>query len=402
MGRMGGTGRMGSFLSRLSCAFCLSSLLAQPTDVSPHMRAAAQATRDHRFADAIAALSVAVEIAPTLTAAWYALGQVYTDVSNEAAATFGHRAEDEPWRRLLSADALLANGRMVDAFVLYREALDGLPFMITIHDSIAGIYERSGHPDWAGRERAAAAAVVVDCTERKAMCEFRSGRTRASLDAAGDRGDAESRYWRARAAGELARVAFGRLDDLPDSLERRSARAARAQAQERHLDAIAELDAALAFAPGHPALTYDLAASCYAARDYERALATLAPLIRVAPNDRKVLTLAGYSLLRLRRLEEAIPLLQGAVERNNADPAPRLALGRAYLQNGNYASAIPLIEAQLAGDDDGSLHVQLARAYAGVGDQDKAATLLAASVQLQRAADQRAATAAQRAITAPK
>src|SRR5262249_7444707 len=127
-----------------------------------------------------------------------------------------------------------------------------------------------------------------------------------------------------------------------------------------------------------------------------------APLVRAAPDDGRVLMLAGYSLLRLRRLEEAIPLLQRAAKRNGADPAPRLALGRAYLQNGNYASAIPLIEVQLAGDDDGSLHVQLARAYAGVGEQDKAATLLAASVELQRAADRRAATSAQRAITAPK
>jgi len=234
------------------------------------------------------------------------------------------------------------------------------------------------------------------------MCEFRAGRTRASLDAAGERGDAESRYWRARAAGELARAAFSRLDDLPDSLERRSTRAARARAEERHLDAIAELDAALAIAPGHPALTYDLAASCYAARDYERAVTTLAPLVRAAPDDEKVLMLTGYSLLRLRRLAEAIPLLQRALERNSTDPGPRLALGRAYVQNGNYTAAIPLIEPQLAGDDDGSLHVQLARAYAGVGEQGKAAALLAASVELQRAADERAAASAHRAITAPK
>src|SRR5437867_3401371 len=268
---------------------CLLVLANQPDNATAHMRAAAQATRDHRFIDAVGELSAAVEIGPTLASAWYALGQAYTEVSNEAANTFRDGAEDASWRRLLTADSLLANGRMVDAFALYREALDRLPSMVSIHDSVARIYERSGHADWADRERAAAAIVSVDCAARRALCDFRAGRTRATLDATRDRSDAESRYWRARPAGELARTAFPRLDDLPDSVERRSARAARARAEERPLDAIAELDAALALAPGHPALTYELAAACYAARNYERALATVAPIVRAPSHDARAL-----------------------------------------------------------------------------------------------------------------
>ena len=388
--------RTGSLLS------CLLVLGAQPDDAATRVRAAAQATRDHRFIDAVGELTAAVEIAPTLAPAWYALGQAYTDASNEAANTFRDGDEDASWRRLLTADRLLTNGRMVDAFALYRDALDRLPSMVSIHDSVARIYERSGHADWADRERSAAAIVPVDCTARRALCDFRAGRTRAAFDATRDRGDAESRYWRARAAGELARAAFRRLDDLPDSVERRSARAARARAEERHLDAIAELDAALALAPGHPALTYELAAASYAARDYERTLATVASLVRAPSNDARALILAGYSLVRLRRLEEAIPVLQRVLESSGTDPAPRLALGRAYVLTGNYTAAIPLLEPQLADDDDGSLHVQLARAYAAVGQRDKAAALSSAAVELQRAADRRASASAQRAITAPR
>jgi predicted Zn-dependent protease len=402
MGWMGGSGKFISRPSRLSCLSCLLVLANQPDNATAHMRAAAQATREHRFIEAVGELSAAVEIAPTLAPAWYALGQAYTDVSNEAANTFRDSAEDASWRRLLTADSLLANGRMVDAFALYRDALDRLPSMVSIHDSVARIYERSGHADWADRERSAAAIVPVDCTARRALCDFRAGRTRATLDATRDRSEAESRYWRARAAGELARTAFKRLDDLPDSVERRSARAARARAEERHLDAIAELDAALALAPGHPALTYELAAACYAARDYERALATVATLVRAPSNDTRALLLAGYSLMRLRRLEEAIPVLLRVLERSGTDPAPRLALGRAYLLTGNYTAAIPLLEPQLSDDDDGSLHVQLARAYAAVGQRDKAAVLSSAAVELQRAADQRASASAQRAISAPR
>ena len=101
-------------------------------------------------------------------------------------------------------------------------------------------------------------------------------------------------------------------------------------------------------------------------------------------------------------MKEALPILQRAVERDPTDAGPRLALGRAYLQNGEFAAAIPLIEAQLASDQDGSLHVQLSRAYTGLGQRDKAAALLVRSQELQRAADERNAAASQRTITPPK
>ena len=112
--------------------------------------------------------------------------------------------------------------------------------------------------------------------------------------------------------------------------------------------------------------------------------------------------LAGYSLLQLRRLDEALPLLQRAAAIDPADPGPQLALGRANLQRGDYSAAIPLIEPHLGTDQDGSLHVQLARAYGGVGQREKAAALLAKSQELQRLSEEQAAAAARRTITAPR
>ena len=70
--------------------------------------------------------------------------------------------------------------------------------------------------------------------------------------------DLESRYWRARAATELALGAFKQLEDLPDSRERREVRATLALAQRRYTDAIAELTVALKFAPDDPGLVDDL------------------------------------------------------------------------------------------------------------------------------------------------
>jgi Flp pilus assembly protein TadD len=100
-------------------------------------------------------------------------------------------------------------------------------------------------------------------------------------------------------------------------------------------------------------------------------------------------------------LDEALPLLKRAVEHDQTDAMPRLALGRAYLQKGDFAAAVPLIEAQLPHDNDGSLHVQLARAYAGLGQKDKAEALMKASQEIQRAAQERGAAAGQRSISEP-
>jgi predicted Zn-dependent protease len=297
---------------------------------------------------------------------------------------------------------LLATGHLTDAFVIYRSVEAQLPGMVTIHDSIAQIYARSGHAEWAVLERTRGVIPAGACADRKALCEFRAGRYRAALDIALNGSDAQSRYWRARAARELARAAYARLDSLPDSPERRASRAAIARAEDRHQDAVTELTAALKLAPGNPALTFELATASYAARNYEHALTTVDPMLRARPDDPRLVKLAGFSLLQLRRPEDALPLLQRAAAMDPADPGPGLALGRAHVQRGDYAAAIPLIEPHLGTDSDGSLHVQLARAYAGIGQREKAAALLTRSEELHRASEERSAAAARRTISAPR
>jgi predicted Zn-dependent protease len=370
--------------------------------VGEAMKLAAAHSAAGRHADAVAELRRVTELAPRLPRGWYALGQAYNSIKQDALATFDARPEDGPWRQLLGADQLLAKGQLTDAFVLYRATLEQLSSMVSIHDSVARIDERTGHPAWATRERARGALSSGDCARRTALCAFRAGRFRSALSAALNQPDPESRYWRARAATELALAAFKRLDQLADSPERRAVRATVARAEERYTDAIAELKAAMTFAPGNQALVFELGSAYYAARDYDQALATVSPLLQANPGDPRLLKLAGYSLLQLRRAEEALPVLKHAVERDSGDPGAQLALGRAYLLTGDFKSAIPLIEPRLAADEDGSLHVQLSRAYSGLGDADRAAVLLARSQEVQRAAEERNQTAARRAITGPK
>ena len=375
---------------------------ARPSDVQVQRRLAAAYETAGRRLDAVAAWTRVTELAPQVPGGWYALGLAYNAVSQEALRSFEDRSDEALWRQLLTADSLLATGHLTDAFAIYRSVEDQLGSMVTIHDSIAEIYERSGHAAWAGRERALGVVSADACAKRKALCEFRAGRHRSALDAALTGTDAESRYWRARAARELARAAYTHLDTLPDSPERRASRATIARTEDRHQDAVTELAAALKLAPENPTLTFELATACYAARNYERALASVTPLLQARPDDPRFVKLAAYSLSQLRRLDEALPLLQGAAALDPADPGPPLALGRAHVQRGDYAAAIPLLEPHLASDSDGSLHVQLARAYTGVGQREKAAALLARSQELQRAAEERNAAAARLRIEAPR
>jgi tetratricopeptide (TPR) repeat protein len=274
--------------------------------------------------------------------------------------------------------------------------------MVSIHDAIAKIYEQAGHADWAAVERRSGRLSPAQCAKRKPLCEFRAGRYRPALVAALPGSDPESRYWQARAATELSLAAFKRLDQLPDSRERREVRATLARAERRYTDAIKELEAALAFAPGDPGLLDDLGTTYYMAREYDKAIAVLAPFIKKSPDDARLLTVYGDSLLELERVEEAVAALRRAVAAEPSDPNARLALGRAYVRKGDFAEGIPLIESQLAGDTDGSLHVQLARAYTGVGQKEKAQALLARSQEIQRAAQERSAAAGQRTIAPPK
>jgi tetratricopeptide (TPR) repeat protein len=379
------------------------AVAAQPTNLEYRRLLARAYVETSRPLDAVGELRAITDLSPKLPAAWYALFHAYNDVAQEAMATFAGSASS-PWQDLLLADALLADGRLDDAFGLYRDTIEKLPAMLTIHDSIATIYEQIGHRDWAAIERQKGRLSDAQCARRRALCAFRTRRYRAALTAAGTATDPESRYWRARAATELTKEALDRLDKLPDSRERREVRAAMAIADRRYPDAVKELKAALQFAPEDVNLTGQLGTALYLSREYEPALQLLATVVEQAPanEDVRVLTAYGDSLLQMDRVEDAVRYLRRAFTADTSDRAASLSLARAYLRQGDFRAALPLLEWQLAGDTDGSVHVLLSRALTGIGDTDKAEAMLAKSQELQRASQERAEEAGRRTITPPK
>ena len=350
---------------------------------------------------AIAELKVVATETPRTPAVWYELGQAYNAVVQDTLATFAHATEEKPFRDLLLADALREDRRFGLAFRRYRDLLPLLPGTRAVHDSLAVVYEEAGHPSWAAQQRKLGAAVTLDCAQRPAECSFAAGRHDEVLSQTADKADPWSRYWRTRAASALGAAAFAKLEALPDSRERRLMRAERAAADNRHVDAVKELEAALAVTPDDPGLLAELAVAHYRARDYEQALAVTKTLLARVPGDPDAMSLQGHALLELQRLGEALPILERAVELNPQDVGARTALGRAYVQKGDAAAAIPLLEPALADDQDGTLHFQLARAYQAVGQAEKAKPLLAKYQELQRAQGERNANETEPTITPP-
>ena len=157
------------------------ALTSQPSSIENRRMLAEAYAAVGRPADALAELRTITEIAPRNPAVWFALGHAYNGVAQDSMATFNDKPEDGPWRQLLLADALAEDGRLTDAFALYRSTLEQLPSMVSIHDSVARIYDQTSHADWAARERTHGVLSPSACATRKPLCDFRAGRYRTAL-----------------------------------------------------------------------------------------------------------------------------------------------------------------------------------------------------------------------------
>jgi predicted Zn-dependent protease len=126
----------------------------------------------------------------------------------------------------------------------------------------------------------------------------------------------------------------------------------------------------------------------------------LQDLIRTQPDSADANYLLGDALLAQDHPEQAIPYLEKAVRLVPGQLHAHGALGRAYALAGRPAEAIPHLEQAVPTDDDGSLRLQLARAYQAAGQADKAQVALAAYEEFRKAAVESAPTDA--AITPPE
>lgn len=349
------------------------------------------------------------KLTPKDAKTWAGLVQCYDALTQEAIDALRKSTDlkADAYRQLMLADVLASDEKPEQAFAFYRAAAEAIPRLAIIHESIAQIYEKTGHADWAAAERAKPEAAAPACPAAPpgtAECEFRQKRYANILTIVGSHTDAGSQYWRARAYAELGIAALARLSDLPASRELHELKAELFRNEGRHLQSVDELKAALAFAPDDPRLQKELAKSYLLSRDPEHAKPLLQALIarQAAISDPEVPLLYGEILLEAQQVEEALPYLKTAAASDPGSTNVHAALGRALAQLGQNAEAIPHLKAALPQDEDGSLRYQLARAYQATGQPDLAKPLLADYQAMQQATQARTQTpAADAKITPP-
>ena len=160
---------------------------------------------------------------------------------------------------------------------------------------------------------------------------------------------------------QAAKQAWDRLMELPPSLESHLHAAEVDSAEQRWRQAAVEWQEAQRLAPEKSVVRLGLAEALFRSRDYQAAISTLKPLL--TSDSAEAQFLYGASLLNLQQPLDSIPYLREAVARDAHLLSARAGLGQAFLQTGNAAQAIPLLEAALPADQDGSIHFQLFRAY---------------------------------------
>jgi predicted Zn-dependent protease len=403
---------------------------AEPANLQARQMLASASLMAGRAQQAATEVRKVTQQAPDDAKGWYGLVQAYDALSQETLDRLSKAADAPLYEPLLLADALESEGKLEEAFAFYKQLLEKLPKLRATHEALARIYTKTGHADWAAQTTAKARQLAPACAEaagsaakasaaktpaakasagkaaaspKSAECEFRAKRYLNAIAAVEKQEDAEALYWRTRAYAELASGALAKLTAMKPSQELHELRAELYRNQRRHMQSVTELKAALTFAPNDPRLRRELAKSLYFARDWDAARKAFEELIKAAGSERdpELEYYYGDVLLQSQQAEAALPHLKAAVDGAPDMPPAHATYGRALVQLGRFAEAIPHLEKVLAEDEDGSLHYQLARAYQGTGQAEKAKPLLQKYQEMQRASQPAANSGPPPAITPP-
>lgn len=342
-----------------------------------------------RYEEALPHLEKLTEMEPENTTAWYQLGRCYEQLAGEAFQTLGEIAPESSYWFALIADSRLAQRQFRSAFFFYKKALEADPEMRGINIAMSQIYRHLEQPEWAKKaEEKEALLGPPDCQTEKIVCDFLAGRPHDVLETARQDNSSEALYWKSQVYNQLAVEAFSRLNQLPPSFESHQLRAEIHDRQGRHLEAVEEWKKALELSPGHPLARRGLASSLYLSRNYDEAEPLITELLDEQPGDPHLNYLAGAILLSQEEGQEAIRYLEEAVSSDPSILSAQADLGRAYLLVGRQADAIPHLEKALPTDTEGTLHYQLARAYQGNNQPEKAQEILKKYQELQRRAQE--------------
>jgi len=273
----------------------------------------------------------------------------------------------------LNGDFEVARKQFARALQQYRQALAARPSFPGVHESVALIYEKTDHPDWAMAERQKQVAALA-CSSPSPECEFAAGRLREIATASAS--TPNEIYWQARVFLSLAQQAYARLQELPPSRERFEAAAQVDERSGQWPEAAAAWREALKLAPENTQIAQKLALASCRNNDCASVLPVLRDAITREPSSARINFLYGVALGGTRDARRAVPYLEAAVRLDGNLLDARAALGEAYLEAGEAERAIPQLERAIADDADGSRHYQLARACQSAGKPERSAAVL--------------------------
>jgi Tfp pilus assembly protein PilF len=192
-------------------------------------------------------------------------------------------------------------------------------------------------------------------------------------------------YWRVRCFEKLATQTYVRLYQAdPDSYRVHELMGDMEAAKENDGKAIEEYRTAVAMKPSVANLHYSLGHLLWKELKTDEARRELNAELELNPRHAGALRDLGSTYLAEHQPERALEYLNRAFAVEPEDPDIHRDFGSAYAALHDYAKAESEFEAASAGDQDGSIHYQLARIYQAEGKKERAAHEFEISTSLNR------------------
>jgi predicted Zn-dependent protease len=343
-----------------------------------------------RYDEASDQFQKACDLAPANPKVWYGLGRSFEALSDRAFHRLEGAHPESPYWHALVAGVYLKQRRYGSAFVHYRLADAAAITLPGVHAGLAAVYKQTGHAAWARTEEEREhRGPQPDCSAGGLACYFMAGRYREIAEAAKSAATPETLYWASKAYSELALHAYDHLAQSAQSLENHLHAAKTFDAKGLYPEAAGKWREALKLAPDDAPIRTALVWSLFRARDCQAALPLLRELLDKQHGSSEINFLYGASLMNLEQPEKALPYLETAVRLDEQFLPAQTALGQALLRTGQVSKAITHLKAAMAGDEDGSVHFQLLRAYQLTGQTDLAKSALAEYQEARRSAEAR-------------
>lgn len=281
------------------------------------------------FENAVADCNRAIQLAPQTTNAWTLRSLAHQELNDHAAALADiQRArridEEDPFAAATHAALLFQAGKLEAGFEAVRRPTMLAPDVPMLHFIKAYGLDQAGRLDEAilVYDR----AIRLDQEDPDLYC-----RRAMSLTKAGD-------YPAALADADAAE----RLH--PRCVDAFVVRVFAHSKQGRHQAAVNAATAGLDRIPDSPDLLLSRGSTRIQLRDFHGAVADLQQLVTQEPGHAQGLTFLGISLMKLGRNKEALQALQRATQRQPDLALAHYSQAAVYIQQRQYAQALPLLE----------------------------------------------------------